>query len=205
MHPCQVYTYFHVYMLTYIFFWCGVVQLNPDEEMELIKIYEGPIVEKFGLGEKFLCKVLYFHKNFLGMGFMRPNTILTILSMKLYFGYTRLRSNTNDLIEHSLQTYEVEAGRSIRYWEIFPTEKSWCTTWIDNIMHEFQKRNIVVEQDTGSIRKITTNKTIMDVAVEYTKYLQIIGYINQVRRYKKVLLPMELVGTRGKTKQGVST
>jgi len=72
-------------------------------------------------------------------------------------------------------------------------------------MHEFQQRNIVVEQDTGSIRKITTNKTIMDVAVEYTKYLQIIGYINQVRRYKKVLLPMELVGTRGKTKQGVST
>jgi len=74
------------------------VQLNPDEEMELIKIYEGSIVENFGLGEKFLCKVLYFYKNFLGMGLMRPNTILTILSMKLYFGYTRLQSNTNNLI-----------------------------------------------------------------------------------------------------------
>ena len=45
---------------------------------------------------------------------MRPNTILTILGMKLYFGHTRLQSNTNDLINHSLQTHEVEAGRGIK-------------------------------------------------------------------------------------------
>ena len=76
--------------------------------------------------------------------------------------------------------------------------------WIDNIIHEFQKRNIVVERDTGYIRKITANNTVVNVAVEYTKDTCILGCINQVCRYKKMLLPMELVGTRGKTEPSVS-
>jgi len=75
--------------------------------------------------------------------------------------------------------------------------------WIDNIIHEFQKRNIVVERDTGYIRKITANNTVMNVAVEYAKDTCILGCINQVRRYKKMLLPMELVGTRGEKQNQV--
>lgn len=120
--------------------------------------------------------------------------------MKLYFGHTRLQSNTNDLINHSLQTHEVEARRGIKYEKILPQEKSWNIMWIDNIIHEFQKRNIVVERDTRYIRKITANNTVMNVAVEYTKDTCILGCINQVCRYKKVLLLMELVGTRGENR-----
>jgi len=52
LHTYQIHTYFHVYMLTLVNFGCSVVQFTYLEEAELIRIYDRPIIDKFGLGEK---------------------------------------------------------------------------------------------------------------------------------------------------------
>ena len=50
--------------------------------------------------------------------------------------------------------------------------------------------------------KITTNKTIMQLVVEYIQQnklkLEIFDQINYVRLYKKVILPVELIGSNGR-------
>ena len=85
-------------------------------------------MEKLKLGSKFPRKVLYIHKNALGVGLMTPNTILEILSLKLYFGHTRLNSNTNQLIEVNLQNLQIESGRNIPFESIPQSEEFWPIT-----------------------------------------------------------------------------
>jgi len=53
-------------------------------------------------------------------------------------------------------------------------------------------------------KKIKLNKTIIDLALEYTTEMKdknkILNEINQARLYKKVYLPFKLLGLRGRTK-----
>jgi len=128
----------------------------------------------------------------------KPNTIIAILALKLYFGHYRLNSQTNRLIERNLLQVQIEADRNCDYASIPPDEKTWNSTWIDHVFNECQKRGIIVERQTIFLQGITENKTIMDYAVQYTDTLVVRGCINQVCRYKKLLLPCELFGTTGR-------
>lgn len=116
--PYRVYTYFHVYMSTSVFIGCGVVYISQNEEEELIRIYEEPIAQKFQLGKRFPHEVLYIHKHALGLGLMRPSTILASLRLKLYFGHTRLDRACNKLINANLEEVLVECGRNCNFSEI---------------------------------------------------------------------------------------
>ena len=63
-----------------------------------------------GLSEKFLRYVMYIDKAALGLGLMRPNTILVIQSLKLCVGYMRGNINASKLIRIEREKASVEKG-----------------------------------------------------------------------------------------------
>ena len=194
-----MYLYFHCYMIKNVFFRCRVVHFSPPEEKELNKLYKQPIIDKLRLGMKFPRRALYIYKKVLGVGLMEPNTIIAALALKLYFGHTRLQSETNLLIESNLEKLQVEIGRNNAIEEIPLDEKHWNRTWLDHVFELYQKRNIKVERDTNFLSNITRNKTIMDYAVGYNKTSVTIGRINHIRLFKKMFLPCEALGFNGHT------
>ena len=137
---------------------------------------------------------LYLHKNSLGIELMTPETITEILTLKLYFGHTRLEGNTDDLITAELEKIQVEYGRNVPFAEVPDDEKWWPRTWLDRVFLSCLHRDIQVEREINFLKNVTSNKTIIDFAVMYNKTAVTLGRINQVRSYKKLLLSMELVG-----------
>jgi hypothetical protein len=79
------YIFFNQYLIKSIYFGCRVVYLNKVQEKELMKIYEEPILKKIGLSAKFSRQILYAWKSALGVGIIRPSTIINTLAIKLYF------------------------------------------------------------------------------------------------------------------------
>ena len=97
--PIQlVYVYYNIYLIKAVYFGCGIIQLTPNEEKILKAIYEEPILIKLGYSKKFPRRVLYMRKNVLGIGLLRPKTIMKILALKLYIGYKRVNTIINQLI-----------------------------------------------------------------------------------------------------------
>ena len=68
----QVYLYFNTYILTNVFFGCGIVNFTKKQCDELKKIYELPIMRKMGLGDNFPRKLLCVKKSALGVGLIEP-------------------------------------------------------------------------------------------------------------------------------------
>ena len=54
-----------------------------------MRINEATLLRKLGLSEKFPQRIIYTRKSQLGVGILKPFTIITILSLKLYLGYRR--------------------------------------------------------------------------------------------------------------------
>ena len=76
-----------------VFFGCGVIELNKKQEDELRRIYEQPMLIKLGLSRKYPRTALYSRKSALGIGLMKPNTIIAILKLKSYIGNKRRLGN----------------------------------------------------------------------------------------------------------------
>ena len=66
---------------------------------------------------------MYIHKNSLGLGLIRPNRILSIMALKLYFGYTQLDGSTNKLITNNLEMMQVKVEQNTDYTTIPKEEK----------------------------------------------------------------------------------
>ena len=68
-------------------------------------------------------------------------------------------------------------------------------TWSDEIQEKMRRRGITILNRQHEPRRFTTNKTIMDMVVEYVKETnkgnEIITPINQVRIMKRMRLPCE--------------
>ena len=46
--------YFNVYMIKSVYFGCGVIELNKQQENELRRLYEEPMLVKLGLSKNIL-------------------------------------------------------------------------------------------------------------------------------------------------------
>jgi len=82
----QASVYYNIYMIRLVFFGCGVIELHIREEKELRRICEEPLLVKLGLSKKFPWAALYTRKSALGVGLMKPSTIIAMLKMKQYVG-----------------------------------------------------------------------------------------------------------------------
>ena len=106
----QVAIYYKIYMIKSVYFGCGIFELTDNQENELKKIYEEPLLVKLGLSRNFLRRVLYSRKSALGIGIMEPSTIINILKAKLYLGNKRMEGVANEVIKLQEEYLIVEAG-----------------------------------------------------------------------------------------------
>ena len=60
-----------------------------------------------------------------------------------------------------------------------------------------QSRGVNIERCINFLVDIIRNPTVMDYAIKYNNIAVTLGRINQVRLYKKVLLPCKLVRLNG--------
>ena len=65
----------------------------------MIRIYEPTILQKLGLSQKFSHKILYTRKSALGIGILKPSTIVDTLAIKLYIGHKQQKSRIAALIQ----------------------------------------------------------------------------------------------------------
>ena len=68
-----------------MYFRCRNIKLSQKEEIELKQIYKGLLLIKIGLSN-FLRLILYTRKSALEIRLMAPQTIISILKLKLYVG-----------------------------------------------------------------------------------------------------------------------
>jgi hypothetical protein len=79
-----IYIFFNQYLIKSMYFGCRPIYINKAQEKELMKIYEVPILKKIGLSAKFPRQILYVRKAALGVGIIKPSTIINTLAIKLY-------------------------------------------------------------------------------------------------------------------------
>ena len=65
------------------------------------------------LSEKFPWSFLYLRQTALGIGLMKPRTIIAILALKLYVGHKRLDTKVSRMISVNEQIQYMQSGYSI--------------------------------------------------------------------------------------------
>ena len=94
----QTTMYYNLYMLTNMYYGCGIIKLNEKEEIELRWLYEPTILKKLGFSVNFPRKIMYVSKEMLGLGLLLPSTMIAIQGLKLYLGNKRCASNASRMI-----------------------------------------------------------------------------------------------------------
>jgi len=193
--------FYNAYLIKKVYFGCGIMTLELSQEMILRKIYEPVILRKLQLSEKFPRNVLYMRNGALGIGLLKPKTIVDSLSLKLYVGHQRARTRISNMIQINEDNARLSYGYAN---SILETDRSWKPnqiSWSDEIQQKLQKRNMELINRQNEPKWFTVNKTIMDYAQQYVKQNQLsdisIASMNQVRIFKKMYLPCELIGLKG--------
>jgi len=127
---------------------------------------------------------------------------LTILSLKLYLGHHRNQDDISKQIIINEKEAHFQYGYNKEILEIDSKYKPSNQIWSDEIGQRLIDRGIKLRNVEESKYVKTTNKTIMDYAIEYAKEKEmdekIIPLINHVRLYKRIILLCELVGLKGR-------
>ena len=76
-----------------IFFGYNIVKLNKEQEYVLMKIYETLLLKKLQLEQNFPRKMLFTRQSTLGIGLVKPQTIIAIAAIKQYIDCTRVQNN----------------------------------------------------------------------------------------------------------------
>jgi len=201
MNTHNAYLYFNMYMITKVYFGCGIITLSEQQEKTIMKAYEATMLNKLGLSQKFPKELIYSRREALGVGLLKPSTIIAILATKQYFGHKRMRGRISNIININEEKAALEYGYSSNITEISTKYKRKRTIWNDEVGEMLMKRKITIQNEKSIIKTITNNKTIMDYAKEYVqetnKDENILAIINHVRIYQKMLIPCELVGMQG--------
>ena len=91
-------THYNMHLIKQVYFGCGVLKLTSKQEKTLLEISERAILKKLGLSEKFPRAVLHSRKTALGVGLMKPTTIVNILTLKLCVGHKRFNDRIAKII-----------------------------------------------------------------------------------------------------------
>ena len=149
---------------------------------------ETTILRKLGLSTKFPREVLYSRKSAMGIGLLKPSTIIAILAMKLYIGHKRANDRIANIIQINEEHAEWQYGINSNILNISSSNKFNQIIWNDEIGEILKTRNMTVSDHKSMIGMITNNKTIMDYAIQYiknsNKSSKIIPIINHVRMCK---------------------
>ena len=194
----------HVHLIAHVYFGCGIVRLLPKQEDILRKISEPVLLRKLKLSEKFPREILHARKSALGIGLMKPSTILAILASQLFFGYLRMKDDASTMITSIIHNENVHYKYTKNIIEIDSKYKMMQSTWYDEVAHMLKERKLKVINDNHIKVLDAVNMTIMDLALKYVEEKDlsdmIIPPINQMRHHKRMILPCELIGMLGRRK-----
>ena len=98
MNTNNAFIYYNMHLIKNVYFGCGIVHLTKSQERMLLDICEKTILNKLGLSEKFPRDILYARKSALGIGLLKPTTIIAILATKLYVGHMRKNDRISNII-----------------------------------------------------------------------------------------------------------
>ena len=110
MNHHQAAMYYNIYMLTSVYFGSGIIELSKEQEKEIMKMTEPALLRKLGLSINFPRTVMYEAHNMLGLGFMKPRTMIAAHMIKIHLGNMRLEMNTSVLIQLLKEYNVVESG-----------------------------------------------------------------------------------------------
>ena len=199
--PSIAHLYYNAYLIKKVYFGCGVMTLDKNQEVILQKIYEPVILRKLKLSEKFPRKVLYMRNSALGIGLLKPRTIVDLLSLKLYLGHHRAKTKESKMMQINEDNARWTYGYSKSVMQIDRQWKPKHIIWSDEIQMKLKCRQLEIVNRINEPRWVTANQTIMDFVREYVTQLKlnesIIAPINQVRIFKRMYLPCELIGLNG--------
>jgi len=125
IYPQLTYIFYNAYLIKSVYFGIGIICLTPNQELELMRIYEPTILRKLNLSSKLPRRILYTRKLSLGIGIMKPSTIIDTLKAKLYLENVRKEGVAQSAIRLQEEYLAVEAGRRVsiphnpeeRYWQ----------------------------------------------------------------------------------------
>ena len=69
-------------LINKVYFGCGVSMITPKQEEILMKMHEPVMLRKMGFSVNFPRKIVHAQKSALGIGLMKPSTIMAILALK---------------------------------------------------------------------------------------------------------------------------
>ena len=153
------YTFINQYFMTRVYFGSGIMYLTPPQEKQLQDIYERPLLLKLQLGEKFPRSALYSRAKALGVGVMKPRTIISAMAMRLYIANMRANSPTSKIIKTSLNNDIIFLGEKSNNASLHNIKDSKDNSWTQQIAVILKSRKITLKNHP--IEKITVNKTIM--------------------------------------------
>ena len=106
----------------------------------LQKMYESTIAKKMNLRVIFPRVILYSRQNTLGLGLIRPKTIMVMLAYKLYIGNLREKTRNGKLIRYYEEIIIVE----YRMGKIEPLEKVSMNklTWYQEVNQKLRIREL---------------------------------------------------------------
>lgn len=142
--------------------------------------------------------MMYVSTTALGLGLLKPSTIISQLRIKALVGHTRLLSETHRMVSILHETLQFQSGYSTSITNIQPQYVYWNRTWLDHTYHCLRVRGLQLQSNVWNFRTLSINATIMDLACQFTKKKTDLQRINLCRLYKKVIFPVELLTINGK-------
>ena len=138
---------------------------------------------KLQLGEKFPTAALYCRAKALGIGLMKPRTIIAAMEIRLYVGNMRANSPTSKIIKALQNNDMIILGENNSNAYTHTIKDTSYNSWTQQIGVILQTRAIKLLNHLTE--QITENKTIMNYANIYARIMQLptnaIDNINHVR------------------------
>ena len=138
-------THVNQYFMTRVYFACRIVQLTSKQEKELQKIYEEPLLLKLQLGRNFPRAAFHSRAKALGVGLMKPTTILAAMAARLHIANTRSYNPTSKIIKASENYDMIMQGRNTSNLCKFQTKCQTSSSWTQYIGSIFNNRNISLQ------------------------------------------------------------
>ena len=125
-----------------------------------MKISERTLLKKLQLSEKFPRKMSHARKSALGVGLMKPSTILAVLALQLCVGHQRMQDPTATMTQTTIDNESIQLGHSENTMKFETKYKIDATTWCDEVAEILLSREIEIVNDKTVEFVRTTNKTI---------------------------------------------
>ena len=87
------------------------MKITNNQDKELRKLYETTIAKKLRLGSNFPRAAMHSRKSAVGIGLVKPKTVIAILACKLHVGNVRAKTKIGKIIRMQEESLMIEHGR----------------------------------------------------------------------------------------------